>query len=371
MADAGARWRLVLGRYSERHLPPLTGADGRMDAALDQLYGRLYQGRSVRPDGDRGAGLEASAPYLVSWLDTIHELFPLDVCQQIEHDALHRFGLSELLTDPRALERVQPSEELVPLLLALKRQIPPQARDLVRRIIQQVVDEVTRRIRPEVQAAITGRVDRQRRTRRPTGVVDPVRTIEGNLHTWDAERQRLLIEQVTFHHRSRLRHRWDVILCVDQSGSMAGSVINSAVMAGILAGLPGVNVRVVVFDTAVVDLSHLIDDPVEMLLSVQLGGGTDIARALRYCEQLVENPTRTVVALITDFCEGGSVVDLVATARRLREARVTTIGLAALEDGGGHPAFDRRTAERLATTGMEIAALSPSQFAQWLAGVLG
>jgi Mg-chelatase subunit ChlD len=278
--------------------------------------------------------------------------------------------MTEILTDPRALERVEPSEDLLRLLLGLRQHIGAGALDAVRRVIATVVDEITRRIELEVVSVLAGRVNRQRRTSRDTGVLDAARTVERNLHTWDPESQRLLIERVQFFDRAKLRYPWDVILCIDQSGSMAGSVINSAVVAGILAKLPGVNVKVVVFDTSVVDLTHLVDDPVETLLSVQLGGGTDIAQALRYTEQLVGNPTRTVVALVTDFCEGGSVPDLVASAARLAESKVTTLGLAALEDGGGG-AYDRDVAERLAATGMHVAAMGPRSFAEWLAEVMG
>ncbi len=369
--DLEQRWRLVLGRYSERQLGACTPTNQRTDEALDFLYGRLYGDRSVRPDGPgaRGAGLEASAPHLVDWLDTIHELFPHDVCEQIEAEAVERFGLIQILTDPRTLERVQPSEDLLRLLLALRHHIPPAALAALRRLIRTVVDEITRRLELDVQAVLSGHLDQQRRTHRDTGALDAARTIERNLHTWDPERRRLLVERIEFFDRTKVRYPWDVILCIDQSGSMAGSVINSAVMAGILAGLPGINVKVVVFDTAVVDLTHLVDDPVETLLSVQLGGGTDIAQAVRYVEQLVENPTRTVVALITDFYEGGSVSDLVAAASRLAEARVTTLGLAALDDRLG-AAYDRAIAERLASTGMQIGAMSPHSFAEWLVGVM-
>jgi hypothetical protein len=368
------RWRLVLGRYSERRLGGLSPAGQSMDQALDFLYGRLYGQRGVRGvpgerSGERSAGLEDSNPHLVDWLDAIHDLFPDDVCEQIEAEAVDRFGLTEILTDPRALDRVEPSEDLLRVLLALRQRIPAEALAAVRRVVAAVVEEITRRLELEVQSVLAGRVDQHRRTHRNTGALDAARTIERNLHTWDPERRRLLIERIEYFDRTKLRYPWDVILCIDQSGSMAGSVINSAVLAGILSRLPGVNVKIVVFDTNVVDLSHLVDDPVETLLSVQLGGGTDIAQAVRYVEQLVENPTRTVVALITDFCEGGSVADLVATAARLVEARVTTLGLAALEDGAG-PAYDHAVAERLAATGMHIAAMSPRAFAGWLVEVM-
>jgi len=118
-----------------------------------------------------------------------------------------------------------------------------------------------------------------------------------------------------------------------------------------------------------VDLSDRIGDPVDLLLSVQLGGGTDIGKAITYCEGVVSQPSRTVVALISDFEEGGSPSVLIRAVRRLAEARVTLIGLAALDESAT-PVFDRAMAARLADAGMAIAALTPDRFAEWLAGIM-
>ncbi len=198
---------------------------------------------------------------------------------------------------------------------------------------------------------------------------DAMGTVRRNLKNFDLQRRQLVIEQARFFERNTRRLPWDIILCIDQSGSMTDSVIHSAVLAGILAGLPAFRVKIVVFDTSVVDLSDHVDDPVEVLLKVQLGGGTDIAQAVRYCSQLVENPHRTVLALVTDFCEGGSPGELVRAVRKLAEARVKLLGLAAL-DGEAQPIYDRQMAERLTACGMEIAALTPQRLAQWLAKVI-
>lgn len=373
MTELEQRWRLILGRYAERRLPPLQGQAQRHDDALSFLYDRLYRERGLRGDtgeeGDRDAGLEESAPHLVDWLGTVRELFPEEVAHDLTTEAVERFGLTQLLTDPQALEAVEPDLETMALLLSLKSSVPASAMDAVRRVIAAVVEELTERLRTDVEAVVSGRTDQQRRTTRPTGALDAHRTIARNLGTWDPDRERLLIEEVTFFRRSRVRYPWEIILCIDQSGSMVGSVIHSAVMAGILSGLPSVTVKVVVFDTSVVDLSHLSDDPVETLMSVQLGGGTDIGQGLRYCEQLVSNPTRTIVALVTDFYEGGSVDTLLQTVARLAEGGVTLMGLAALDDGAG-PAYDRRVAEQVVGMGMPVAAMTPKSFAQWAAQVM-
>jgi len=379
MSELEQRWRLVLGKYSDQQLPPLGSSGVGQDQVLSFLYDRLYQGRGLREDhaghgggesqGERSAGLEASAPHLVDWLARTRDLFPDEVAQSLTAEAIERFGLTELLTDPTALEHIEADIHTLQMLLSLKSNVDPAALSAVRRIVQTVVDELMERLRSEIAAVIVGRVDPQSRTRRPTGAVDALRTIEQNLGTWDVERRRLLIEDVTFFRRSRLRYPWEIVLCIDQSGSMASSVIHSAVLAGILSGLPGVSVGLIVFDTAVADLTHLADDPVEALMSVQLGGGTDIAQAVRYVESLVTNPSRTIVALITDFYEGGSVPSLLQSISRLAESGATLMGLAALEDGAG-PAFDRHTAERVVAAGMPVAAMTPKSFAQWAAGIM-
>lgn len=375
MTDIGQRWRLILGRYAEPNLPR-NAANQEHDEALGFLYDRLYQERGLRgslPDGasaqDRSAGLEDSAPHLVSWLDRVRELFPAEVAEELTAEAVDRFGLTQLLTDPAALDRVEPSMDVLQLVLSLKSNVPADSLSAVRRLISTVVEDLTERLRTDIESVLVGRVNQQRRTRRPNGVIDAARTIEQNLGTWDAERKRLLIEDVIFFQRSQIRYPWEVVLCIDQSGSMVGSVIHSAVLAGILSSLPGVTVKVVVFDTSVVDLSHLTDDPVELLMSTQLGGGTDIDQALRYCEQIVTNPSRTVVALITDFFEGGSVSSLLATIARLKEAGVTLMGLASLEDGAG-PAHNHYTAAAAVDAGMPVAAMTPKSFARWAAEVM-
>jgi Mg-chelatase subunit ChlD len=305
----------------------------------------------------------------VDWLGEVRELFPRETVEVVQRHALERYGLTELVSDPEVLARIEPDEHLLRTLLLLKGHLDPRVMAEVRRIVRAVVDELRRRLESEVRAAFTGRTNRHRHSPLARGTSFDARgTVRANLRHWDADGQRLVVERPLFFERNTRRLPWEVVLLVDQSGSMVGSVIHSAVMAGILAGLPAYRLRLVVFDTSVVDLTDVAGDPVELLMSVQLGGGTDIAQAVTYAGQLVENPSRSVVVLVSDFCEGGSPSALVAAVRRLVEARVTTIGLASL-DGEAHPFYDRRMAEQLADVGMPVAALTPARLAEWLAEV--
>ena len=367
------RWRLVLGRYAGRRLGHAApGSEGaRMEAALDYLYGREYEGRGVRPDGDGlGAGsLDDSHPTLVTWLGEVRELFPRESAEVLEQHALDRYGLTDLVTDPRTLERLEPSEHLLKTLLALKGHLNGEVLEIARRIIRQVVDELRAKLELDVRRAMAGRLSQHRHSPLAVGAnFDALGTIRRNLKHYDPQRQQLVLQELLFFERNTRRLPWDVIVCVDQSGSMVGSVIHSAVMAGILTGLPAFRVRLVVFDTNVVDLTSEADDPVEVLMRVQLGGGTDIAQAVRYCSQLVEHPERTVLVLVTDFCEGAPPGELVRAVRGLAEARVTLLGLAAL-DGEANPFYDRAMAQRLVDCGMKVAALTPAQLATWLVEV--
>jgi Mg-chelatase subunit ChlD len=368
------RWRLVLGRYAQARLPEWAdGTCARQAKALDSLYGREYTGREARPDTERdekGPGsLDDSVPHLVDWLHEVRELFPRETVEIIENHALERYDLTGLVADPDVLKSLEPSQQLLRTLMGLRGQLEPRVLDEVRRIIRAVVEEIKRKIESDVRQALSGRRSQHRHSLMPVASnFDPKGTIRANLQHWDPERRRLLVADPKFFERNVRRLPWEVILCVDQSGSMVDSVIHSAVMAGILAGLPSFRLKMVVFDTNVVDLSDAVDDPVELLLSVQLGGGTDIGQAVRYCAQLVENPHRSVLVLVTDFCEGGPPSQLVAAVRKLAEDRVTMIGLAALDDQA-HPAYDKQVAQQLADEGMHIAAMTPRALADWLAEV--
>jgi Mg-chelatase subunit ChlD len=300
----------------------------------------------------------------------VRDLFPRDAAETVEKHALDRYGLSELVTDAKTLQRLEPNTDLLRVLLTFRGRLKGQVLEVAKTIIRRVVEDIKRRLAADVRRTLAGRRNRFRHSSiKLAQNFDPKGTIRANLKNYDAERGQLVIDRIKFFDRNTRRLPWSVVLCIDQSGSMAESVIHSAVMAGILSGIPSIDVRLVVFDTAVVDLSQHVDDPIEVLMNVQLGGGTDIAKAVRYCEQLVVVPQRTVLVLVTDFCEGGSLADLVASCKRLAGARVKLLGLASL-DMEAAPMYDKVMAGRLASVGMEIAALTPNRLAEWLVKVI-
>lgn len=367
-----ARWRLVLGKYAKPKMPDcLSGEQQRMENALETLYSREYKGRGVRQDSKLGPGsLDPSQLNVPQWLNEIKELFPKSTCEKITKHALDRYQMSEIIQDPETLRSMEPSTDLLAAVLSLKGSMRGPVLAEARRLIARVIEELKRKMMAEIMNAITGQRNRFRHSSHKIAQnFDPKDTIRRNLKNWNKDRQQLVVEHPRFFQRVKKTMPWDIILCIDQSGSMVNSIIHSAVMAGILAGLPALRVRLVVFDTSIVDLSEYVSDPVEILMSVQLGGGTLIGEAMKYCERLVSTPRRTVFVLVTDFCEGGDPRTMIASCRRMREAGVRLIGLASLDEGA-NPYFDEKVAGRMAAEGMEIAALTPIELAHWLAGVI-
>jgi len=285
--------------------------------------------------------------------------------------ALNRYGLTGLLTDPDVLAGLEPNMDLLKAMLTFKGHMKGRTLEEARRLIRRVVEDIRSRLEKEIRRALSGRVNRYAHS--PLKVArnfDAKGTIRRNLKNYSPDLRRLIVDQALFYSRVRRHIPWDVIICVDQSGSMTDSVIHSAVTATIMASLPMVNVKLIAFDTSVVDMTGYVSDPIEVLMNVQLGGGTDIGQALTYCTKLIDNPRRTVLILVTDFCEGASPKRLVGVCQHLSESGVRLLGLAALDEEA-NPAYDRTMASRLVDVGMEIAALTPEHLAQWLAKTIG
>lgn len=256
------------------------------------------------------------------------------------------------------------------MVLTFRGRMQGEVLNVARRIVREVVEEIKQKLEKDIRRTLLGKLNPfQQSPLKIAQNLDWRGTLRQNLKNYDPETQQLVIEKVRFFSRVERQLPWQVILCVDESGSMADSVIHSAVMAGILTSLPALKVNLVIFDTAVVDLSDRADDPIEVLMSVQLGGGTDIGKALTYCEQLVQDPNRTVLVLVSDFAEGASPNKLITSCRRLKESGVKLLGLASL-DNEANSYYDKQMAARLAANGMDIAALTPKQLAEWLVKVM-
>jgi Mg-chelatase subunit ChlD len=370
------RWRLVLGKSAEEQGISCAG-DGEAER-IEQLVGYLFDGGQGNAPAGKGrsksdsrqGGRGASTLTVPDWVQQVSELFPHQAKEVLERELIQRRGIRELLQQPELLEKIEPNVELVKTLLTHKDLMTPETRVLARKIIDRVVQELREKMKVQVETAITGALRRDRHSpRRVYRNLDLKTTLRRNLKNYHSESKRLLVDELFFFAAERKRRPWHVIVAVDQSGSMLESAIFSAVMASIFAELPAVRTSLILFDTQVVDLSDQVGQPVDVLLSVQLGGGTDITKALRYSRTLVREPARTILVLISDFFEGRDERDLIEEVREMAAAGVRMIGLGAL-GYDARPAYNRTTARKLRKEGMDILVCTPEKLAECMAEII-
>jgi len=370
------RWRLILGKTAEQQLRQEGNCagpilDGPM-SEIDDSLGMIYDIEEQKPEEKvgRSGGLQRSRPRLAKWLGDIRSYFPTDVVAVIQQDAIEKKGLKQLLLEPETLGQVVPSVEMVGTLMALKGMIPDETKETARTIVRAVVEEIKKRLDAQIEQAIRGALDRSRHSPiRSLPNLDWKRTIGGNLKNYIREKKTIIPERFYFWARQQRRREWNVIVCMDQSGSMAESVVYGSVTGAILASLPALETHVVVFDTEVVDLTDQCADPVDMLFGVQLGGGTDINRAVKYCQGFVHDPRKTLFLLITDLYEGGNAAELVRRMEDMVESGVRCVTLLALSDSGV-PSYDEQLAKKLRNLGIPCFGCTPNVLPELLAGAL-
>jgi Mg-chelatase subunit ChlD len=362
MSDAQRlrQWRLALGADGDG----LSEDDRRLDRALAALYDA---GEEAGGKKGRG-GLGGSAPRVASWLTDIRSFFPSTVVQVIQRDAFDRLGLKQMLLEPEFLATVEADVHLIADLIALRSAMPEATKDTAREVVSKVVRELMAKLESKTVEAVRGALNKQRRTSRPRfSDIDWPRTIGANLRHWQAEFNTVVPERLVGYGRhARRSNLEDVILCIDQSGSMATSVVYASIFAAVLASIPAIATKLVVFDTAIIDLTEELKDPVEVLFGVQLGGGTDINQALAYCERLIAEPARTHLVLVSDLYEGGNAQEMLARARTITGAGVNVIVLLALSDDG-RPAYDPNHAAAFAAMGCPVFACTPDEFPELMA----
>lgn len=368
--DQETRWRLILGRAGDDGMGARAqpnAALGEMEDALSWLYDREAEGEARRSVArgagpGRGPGHSFDVP---DWINAIHNLFPKEAIERLEADALQRYGILEVVTRPEALANVTPSLSLAEAILRCKSRMDNRVLDAARKLVARVVEDLKKKLCDEMEHRLGATPYRHRRSRfRVAKNLDALRTIRKNLQHYDRENRRLVIEKPEFFARvRRFGPKYQVIIVVDQSGSMARNIIHAAVVASVLWQLPATKTHLVVYDTEVVDLTPHVDDPVELLMRVQLGGGTDGAKALQYASQLIEIPHRTILLWITDFED--TVHSLVREVRALVGEGVTIFGAASLDDQV-QGAYDHGVAQAVAEAGAHVAATTPNKLVGWL-----
>lgn len=383
-AERLRRWRLVLGGGEA---DGITGGEieteggagsanqsggqgqsvslGSGDLEMDKALAALYEGGKTR----RG-GLASSAPNVSRWLGDIRRYFPSSVVQIMQKDALERLNLHQMLLEPEMLEAVQPDVHLVANLMALNGVIPETTKETARLVVRKVVDDLLKKLRSPMQQAITGSLNRAQRNPRPRhNEIDWPRTIRANLRHYQPDYRTIIPERRLGYGRKRSAIK-EIVLCVDQSGSMATSVVYASIFAAVMASLPAVKTQLIVFDTTVADLTEKLADPVDVLFGTQLGGGTDIGQALAYCQSTIRQPQEAICILISDLYEGGNPQVLLRRMAGLVASGVQVITLLALNDEGA-PAFDPDNAAAFSALGAPAFACTPDQFPDLMAAAIG
>jgi Mg-chelatase subunit ChlD len=361
--DRISKWRLILGKSAEQTSSDgegvsLDGAACEIDTALNALY-----------DSERSGGLGSSSPNINRWLGDIRKYFPTSIVQIMQKDAIERLNLEQLLLEPEMLEAVTPDIHLVGTLLSLNKLMPAKTKETARIVVRKVVEELEKKLTNPMIQAIKGSLSRGIVNRRPKyNEIDWNKTIRKNLKHYQHEYRTIIPQNLVGYGRKGQSLR-DIILCVDQSGSMASSVIYSSVFGAVMASIRSVTTHMVVFDTAVVDLTADLNDPVDLLFGTQLGGGTDINKALAYCEGLIRRPTDTILVLISDLYEGGNQQEMLKRAAQLKASGVHVVALLALSDEGA-PYYDKQVAGHFAEMGIPSFACSPDQFPDLMAAAI-
>ena len=360
------RWVLALGDEARNCCADVTlsAEDMGMSEALSLLYDRGGDGRGLR------GGSGASSPRVARWLGDIRKYFPSTVVRAMQKDAFDRLYLRDMLLQPEMLESVQPDVNLVSTLMSLNGVIPPETRETARLVVRKVVDELLKQLEEPMRTAVSGALNRAVRNRRPrASEIDWNHTIQANLRHWQEEYHTLVPETLIGYGRKAHRPQREVMLCIDESGSMANSIVYSSIFGAVMASLPAVKTRLVVFDTSVVDLTEEMRDPVDVLFGVQLGGGTDINRAVGYCQSLITDPRNTIIVLISDLYEGGVEKNLLQRANELVQSGVQFITLLALSNEGS-PFYDRELAGKLSALGVPCFACTPDIFPGMMAAAI-
>jgi Mg-chelatase subunit ChlD len=353
------KWRLILGKPSDpAQSVPLDAEMKSMDGVLEALY-----------DTDRTGGLGSSSPSVNRWLGDIRKYFPTSMVQVMQKDAMDRLNLNQMLLQPETLESMQPDVHLIATLIGLNKVIPEKTRETARMVVRKVVEDLEKRLEQPLREAIRGALNRAVRNRRPKfNEIDWHQTIRANLKHYQPELNTIIPEHLIGRGRKGQALK-QVILLVDESGSMAASVVYASVLGAVMASIRSLKTHFIVFDTEVVDMTPLLKDPIDLLFGTQLGGGTDINKALAYTEGVIQNPADTILILISDLFEGGNPTDMLKRVAAIKNSGVNMITLLALSDEG-KPSYDKTIAAKFAALDIPAFACTPDKFPELMAATI-
>lgn len=364
------RWRLILGEFAEENLP-LNDEDGDLDAALGFLYNREYgEDQGMRKDRSPKGGRGGSVLTVPGWLGRVKKLFPQKTVEIMQKQALDKYNLTQLLTDESVLKQLEPNMGLLKNILTFRHMMPNHVKTLAYKIVEDVIKDIQKKLEVKVKRTFYGRkLPHSNSTYKIFRNFDFKQTIRKNLKNYNPDYATVIPERLYFNQNVKRYNPWHIVILVDESGSMMESVIYSSVMASIFARMPFLSVKLAIFDTSVVDLSDHIDDPVGILMKVQLGGGTDIHKALEYGKKLITAPQKTIVVLVSDLYDGNHYNYMYRSGRDLLEAGTRLFVLPAL-DYSSSPCYDKQAARTFAAMGADVAAITPENLAEWIGKII-
>lgn len=363
------KWRLILGKFSDQQIS-LSSEYKELDSVLEFLYGREYTKEQGIREENMG-GRENSSLTIPSWISKVRKIFPEKTVEILQKQAIDKYELKELLTDEKILKQMQPDMELLKNILAFKNHMAPHVLATAREIVAEVVREIEKKLENDIREAFYGKKNPYKSTSlKSMRNFDFKKTIRRNLKNYHLEQKVLIPERFYFCSRVKKQNEYHIIITVDESGSMLSSVIYSAVMAGIFAKLPVLKTDLIIFDTNVVDLTDYVSDPVEALMNVQLGGGTDISKALDYAASKITQPLKTIVVLVSDLYDGYDYRQMYRRVYDIVETGAKLFVLPALDFHAAQGSYDKNAAQKMANLGAEVAAITPKELAQWIAKIV-
>ena len=367
------RWRLILGKYSQNNLEFKQDGEenvtlenlNQLEETLDYLYLKRQRDTYKSQGGNEATRLDA-----VTWISNVRKLFPKSAIEKIERHAIEEFNMKELLYDKETLEKMEPNFTLLKNIIAFKNHMNREVIELANNIVAQVVKEISEKMQQDIKKSILGKVNKNKSSNvKIYKNFDVKKTIEKNLKNYEPTRKKLILDNIYFNSNIRRHNEYRVIIVVDESGSMIDSIIHSSIMAGIFAKLPMLDIKLVIFDTNVVDLSNYVDNPVEVLMKVQLGGGTNIGKALEYSASLVENPSKTIMVLISDLFEGDNPKQMYSVIKQQIDSGTKFITLTSL-DNECEPVFDRNVAKKITSLGGFVGSMTPDKLGDFIGNII-
>lgn len=366
------RWRLILGSFAEDNLE-IDGEYSEIDKTLNFLYDREYsQDNEYNLNSQNDSnykkqfGKEKSALTVPKWISKVKKLFPKETVEIMQKHALEKYKLTEILTDENILKEIEPNIELLKNILVFKDTMSKNVKKLASDIVKKIVEDIKKKMETEIKKAFYGKkLPNSTSTNKIFKNLDIKKTIRHNLKNYNYKDKKIFVDKLFFNQNIKKYNPWNIIILIDESGSMLDSVIYSSIMASIFANLPYLSVKLIIFDISIVDLSEYIKEPIDILFKVQLGGGTDIPMALEYAKKIITAPDKTIVLLISDLFDSNNYKFMYKSANDIIESGSKLFVLTAL-DYNSNISYDKEAARYFSKIGARVGALTPDKLSKWI-----